>query len=70
MNLFELVAGRVKAVTATAAIERIIDLTAGSPFYIQIICNRLVEYMNRKRARAGYRGADVEQVEGGINPWG
>ena len=30
------------------AIDRIIYLTAGSPFYIQIICNRLVEYMNRK----------------------
>lgn len=30
------------------AIDRIIYLTAGSPFYIQIICNRLVEYMNQK----------------------
>ena len=44
------------------AIERIIDLTAGSPFYIQIICNRLVEYMNRKRARL-VTEADVEQVK-------
>lgn len=33
------------------AIDRIIDLTAGSPFYIQIICNRLVEYMNRYRIK-------------------
>ncbi len=44
------------------AIDRIIDLTAGSPFYIQIICNRLVEYMNRKRARL-VTEADVEQVK-------
>lgn len=44
------------------AIERIIDLTASSPFYIQIICNRLVEYMNRKRARL-VTAADVEQVK-------
>lgn len=44
------------------AIERIISLTAGSPFYIQILCNRLVEYMNRKRARL-VTEADVEQVK-------
>lgn len=44
------------------AIERILDLTAGSPFYIQIICNRLVEYMNRKRASL-VTEADVEQVK-------
>jgi hypothetical protein len=44
------------------AIERIVDLTAGSPFYIQIICNRLVEYMNRKHARL-ITEADVEQVK-------
>jgi len=44
------------------AIERILVLTAGSPFYIQIICNRLVEYMNRKRARL-VTEADVEQVK-------
>ena len=31
------------------ALERIHNLTAGSPFYIQIICNRLVDYMNSKR---------------------
>ena len=30
------------------AIQQILELTAGNPFYIQIICNRLVEYMNRK----------------------
>ncbi|MGV8122502.1 MAG: DNA-binding protein [Candidatus Xenobiia bacterium LiM19] len=44
------------------AIDRIVDLTAGSPFYIQIICNRLVEYMNCKRAKY-VTEADVEQVK-------
>lgn len=44
------------------AIERILNLTAGSPFYIQILCNRLVEYMNRKRASL-VTEADVEQVK-------
>ena len=44
------------------AVERILNLTAGSPFYIQIICNRLVEYMNGKRARL-VTEADVEQVK-------
>jgi len=44
------------------AIELILDLTAGSPFYIQIICNRLVQYMNRKRSRL-VTDADVEQIK-------
>jgi len=44
------------------AIERIIELTAGSPFYIQIVCDRLVKYMNRKRASL-ITEADVEQVK-------
>ena len=44
------------------AIERILDLTAGSPFYIQIICDRLVKYMNNKRAGL-VTEADVEQVK-------
>lgn len=44
------------------AIDRILDLTADSPFYIQIFCARLVEYMNRKRARL-VTEADVEQVK-------
>lgn len=55
------------------AIDRIIDLTSGSPFYIQILCNRLVEYMNRKRASL-VTEADVEQVKDelirGINALG
>lgn len=44
------------------AIDRILDLTAGSPFYIQIICNRLVEYMKVKHARL-VTEADVEQIK-------
>ena len=44
------------------AIERILDLTAGSPFYIQIICNRLVDYMNVKHAGL-ITEADIEQVK-------
>lgn len=44
------------------AIERILDLTAGSPFYVQILCNRLVQYMNRKRARL-VTDADIEQIK-------
>jgi len=44
------------------AVERILELTAGSPFYIQIFCNRLVEYMNRKHAPLVTK-ADVENVK-------
>ena len=44
------------------AIERILVLTAGSPFYIQMLCNRLVEYMNVKHAGL-VTEADVEQVK-------
>ena len=55
------------------AIERILDLTAGSPFYIQILCNRLVEYMNVKHAGL-VTEADVEQVKNelirGVNALG
>lgn len=55
------------------AIETIIELTAGSPFYIQIVCNRLVEYMNRKRAPLVTQ-ADVKQVNdeliSGVNAMG
>jgi energy-coupling factor transporter ATP-binding protein EcfA2 len=43
------------------AVQRVMDLTAGSPFYIQIICHRLVEYMNRQR-RPVVTEADVEHV--------
>lgn len=44
------------------AIQRIIELTAGSPFYIQILCSRLVEYMNRKKANL-ITEADVEEIK-------
>lgn len=44
------------------AIERIVDLTAGNPFYIQILCNRLVEYMNRRHAKL-VTEADVERIK-------
>lgn len=55
------------------ATERILELTAGSPFYIQIICNRLVEYMNVKHAGL-VTEADVETVKNelidGVNALG
>jgi hypothetical protein len=54
--------GQSKSRFRERAIDRLLELTAGSPFYIQMICNRLVEYMNRKRARL-VTEADVEQVK-------
>ncbi|GCE12204.1 tetratricopeptide repeat protein [Tengunoibacter tsumagoiensis] len=55
------------------AIDRVVDLTSGSPFYIQILCNRLVEYMNRHYTSL-VTEADVEQVKNeliqGANPLG
>jgi tetratricopeptide (TPR) repeat protein/AAA+ ATPase superfamily predicted ATPase len=44
------------------AIKRILELTAGSPFYIQIVCYRLVEYMNRERIKY-ITEADVDQIK-------
>jgi len=44
------------------AIERVRQLTAGNPFYIQIFCKRLVEYMNSQRSPV-ITGNDVEQVK-------
>ncbi|NMF61187.1 hypothetical protein HC246_24980 [Pseudanabaena yagii GIHE-NHR1] len=44
------------------AVIRLIELTAGSPYYIQIFCNRLVEYMNRKKA-IYVTDADIERVK-------
>jgi tetratricopeptide (TPR) repeat protein len=43
------------------ALDRILEMTAGSPFYIQIMCDRLVEYLNRKRAPFATLN-DVERV--------
>ena len=44
------------------SVQRIITLTEGSPYYIQIICDRLVRHMNRKRAPL-VTESDVEQVK-------
>ena len=44
------------------AIDRILELTAGSPFYIQILCSRLVDYMNRECSIL-VTEADVERVK-------
>ena len=44
------------------AIDLIVDLTAGSPFYIQIICDHLVKYMNDTHTRL-VTEANVEQVK-------
>lgn len=56
-----------------SAVERLIELTAGSPFYIQIFCNRLVEYMNRRNATY-VTDADIERIAddliGGANAIG
>jgi tetratricopeptide (TPR) repeat protein len=55
------------------AIDRIIELTSGSPYYIQILCNRLVETMNRKKAIYATE-ADVETIKNdlivGVNSLG
>ena len=55
------------------AIDRILELTAGSPFYIQILCNRLMDYLNRERSIL-VTEADVEQVKNemiqGVNALG
>jgi len=55
------------------AIEQILELTAGSPYYIQIFCHRLVEYMNRKHYK-WVTEANVEQVKNeliqGVNALG
>jgi N utilization substance protein A len=42
--------------------ERILELTAGSPYYLQIFCHNLVEYMNEKQAKY-CTDSDVEQVK-------
>lgn len=44
------------------AMNRIFDLTGGSPFYIQIFCDRLVNYMNRRKAMY-ITEADVENIK-------
>lgn len=53
------------------AVERILELTASSPFYIQIFCDRLVQYMNHYRVPR-ITEVDVEKVKNdlisGVNP--
>ena len=44
------------------AVQRIISLTAGSPFYTMMFCSRLVDYMNRTRASV-VTAADISIVE-------
>ena len=47
------------------AVNRLIELTAGSPFYIQIFCSHLVEYMNKKKVNY-VTDADIEKVKGDL----
>ncbi|TAE75750.1 MAG: hypothetical protein EAZ85_01680 [Bacteroidetes bacterium] len=44
------------------AIDKIIQLTAGHPWYIQIFCNALVDYMNKNR-QLYVTGANIEKVK-------
>jgi tetratricopeptide (TPR) repeat protein/KaiC/GvpD/RAD55 family RecA-like ATPase len=48
--------------TSPQVVEELIRLTAGSPYYIQFICHRLVEYMNRETRSPTITGADVDRV--------
>jgi tetratricopeptide (TPR) repeat protein len=52
--------------TSPLVVEEIIRLTAGSPFYIQFVCQRLVDYMNRETRSATITGADVDRVVNGL----
>lgn len=55
------------------AIDMIYNLTAGSPFYIQLFCNRLIDYMNRKHSKY-ITDADIERIKneliGGVTALG
>lgn len=42
-------------------VDEIVRLTAGSPFYIQFVCHRLVDYLNRTK-NPTVTGADVDRV--------
>ncbi len=48
-----------------AALERLYELTAGSAFYIQIFCDRLVHYLKRKKA-VFITETDIEAVKDGL----
>jgi hypothetical protein len=43
------------------AMDRLIEYTAGSPFYLQIMCDHLVRHLNRRK-RIFVTEADVDQV--------
>ena len=47
--------------TSRAVINEIINLTAGSPYYIQFVCHRLVRYLHSQR-KPSITGADVDRV--------
>ena len=44
-----------------SAVDEIIQLSGGSPWYIQILCDRLVQYMNRERLLT-IQVADIEEI--------
>ncbi len=44
------------------AVTRLLDLTAGSPYYTMMFCNRLVEYMNRTHS-AVVTEADIANIK-------
>jgi len=45
-----------------SAVEKLLELTAGSPYYIHIVCDQLVNYMNRKHVQY-MTDADIAVVE-------
>ena len=44
------------------AVQRILELTAGSPYYTMMVCDRLVEYINRTKSFI-VTEADIEKVK-------
>jgi len=50
---------------AGKAVDRLLGLTAGSPYYTMMLCSRLVDYMNRTRS-AIVTEADIATVEKGM----
>jgi len=47
------------------ALQRLLTLTAGSPFYLQIVCDRLIRHLNRQRA-IFITEADIDIVAGDL----
>lgn len=45
----------------SSAVEEIISLSGGSPWYIQILCDRIVQYMNRERLLT-IQVADIDEL--------